>query len=793
MSTSPYTGLPNYNSQIYIFDPSDFVLGSENGTSNIPIKELADNTTYLKKFKGVLLKGNGDPNISSPLSGVTLDDDNLNNTLYLDEDTGNFWKLTQIDPSIVWVNSYANANLTVKSLRLNEDGDVNDYVELSYDSSDNTLQITDTASQLADLKLNTLNTDSIKSNNGDITGVVDQEILLLFDITQESENADGYFSAKVMEDAPVTIIGLDQAQTGETVDTWTSSVSSGVLSDYLVFGNGADVYINIRNITEGVSDDLNGYYKVVSVDDGLSTFTTDTSFKSAIGVYNGSNGFVSVDNSAQIKYNFTDETWEFIKRDGTDLEISVSSIVINDKPTGFIADRLINNDSDFNDLFNGGVSVDDTIFLVDPSTSEPIKNEYIIVKPKFDVAESEAKYKYVLNNSVEILESNVRIECVGGAYIEYSVANISIQSRSDSLVSVQSKDLDNDLSIKQIDNYFDSNSITPNEELTYEDGTILVFDRDATTSEAISIASISSQEKNIDSSLEDSVSPVLADSTVIKSINFKIGSVTYLSTIFIDTSNNILVNIQSKQTDRTLVNVGTSSSLGTVADIDHIDGVFDESGQVIHVVCSNDTDCFYNFLSFPGSIGGVGSLQNFTNNSPTQTILKPSIDSVKEFIGIAGNNTFDNTIALFTKDGGDPISSPTFVGASDSTLITSGCLPDCAWLDIDQTGSPEELIVSYQDNFSGFGNKGKTIKYNFGTTTATGKDLTTLVNQNSLKTFIERSSDNSLYVATTEETVVSNNRKIHLIKYDDSSNTEYEIYDGSADLGLMLNLNGFFH
>ena len=280
----------------------------------------------------------------------------------------------------------------------------------------------------------------------------------------------------MLEDLTFTITNLEQAQTGESVDTWTTNIPSGlVLSDYLEFDNGADVYVNISGINETSGESFNGFYKVTSVTDGITTseFTTDINFKQAIGSYDSSEGSISVDNSAQIKYNNTDDIWEFIRRDGTLLEISVGGIVINNKASGFIADRLIDNETEFNDLFNGGASLDSTVYFVDPITDIPIQNEYIIIKPKSDDTDPNTRYKYTLNNSVEFLKSNIKIECIGGAYIEYSRANISLQSRTDSIINVLKKDTDSDLSINQIDNYYSAISITPNEEIVYDDDVLI--------------------------------------------------------------------------------------------------------------------------------------------------------------------------------------------------------------------------------------------------------------------------------------------------------------------------------
>ena len=70
-----YTGDNSvFNSQVYIFDNDDLVLGGLNGASNIPVKQLADNSSYLKKFKGRIIRGTGEPTATGnvDLTGFSL-------------------------------------------------------------------------------------------------------------------------------------------------------------------------------------------------------------------------------------------------------------------------------------------------------------------------------------------------------------------------------------------------------------------------------------------------------------------------------------------------------------------------------------------------------------------------------------------------------------------------------------------------------------------------------------------------------------------------------------------------
>ena len=441
-----------YNSSIYIFDPSDFVIGAENGTTNVPVKQLADNSSYLKKFKGTILRGNGTPTVAVLPSNFDLDSDVTTNLLYLDEDTGNFWKPTDITATN-WENIYRSASLNVGSLRLNEDdgtaADETNYLDIKFDSLLNELQVLETdGTTLGDFKVDKMNVGSLQSSDGgDTINVSEDEILILFNITNNGENSDAFFSAKNMEDldgVSITSFETDYLSDG-SLDKWNLTLSTGDLTN-LVYSNGANVFINIYSFSELTGQVINNYYKVVDVVDATDTgetssyITTDRTFQAMnVTPYsptNNSTGLISIDNSAQIKWDTTLQQWSFIKRDGTSLSINANGFIINGVNVGFISDTIIETIAQFNSILNTGTVGGN--YLTTPF--------YYVIKPHGSGNE------YLLNTDLIISSSNIRIETIGGAYIKFSDNDVTIKTDNNSIVPMDTY-FGNTLQILNQDNY----------------------------------------------------------------------------------------------------------------------------------------------------------------------------------------------------------------------------------------------------------------------------------------------------------------------------------------------------
>ena len=94
-----------FNDEIYIYnDTSDIVIGGLLGTSNVPIKQLADNTGYLKNFKGNVIRVASDPTTDNVLSGYVIDSNTDTNTLVLNTTTGSWFKRNGILPTTTGYN-----------------------------------------------------------------------------------------------------------------------------------------------------------------------------------------------------------------------------------------------------------------------------------------------------------------------------------------------------------------------------------------------------------------------------------------------------------------------------------------------------------------------------------------------------------------------------------------------------------------------------------------------------------------------------------------------------------------
>lgn len=493
-----YTGVDtSFNYNIYIYEAEDFVLGGLTGTSNIPIKQLADNSAYLKKFKGRIIRGTGDPD-SNTLNDLDTDSNTTSNTLYLDENSGAFWKPDDQNGT-TWTNIYKSVVMNVKQLRINNNGDDTDYFKLVYNESANRLEIRDKNDVLADVRVGKVAYNSIDGESLTQSHFADQEILLLFDIVDHTENNDAYFSVKRLEAlANLTITDLDVGdQSGETTDEWTVTVSSGVLSDYISSGD----YIQITGIDEDSGEEINGYYLVNTVNDGGPSFTTYRTFNSVDGTNKTlQSGNIYLDVASLIKWDETNQYWSLERRDGTLLPLNCAGFFIDGVATGFLADRVITTSAQFTELFENLDSGEDTCYLKKPETNyvDIIESEFIAIKPNVDTADG----SYTLNNNVEILGNNVEIKTFAGAYIKAGANNISFKIKDNTYMPIDEY-LGTDIEILSEDSYYTSGENIGEQIVLEANDNIFLFSDTADVNKKYSIVSIIKQLKE-DVNISDS-------------------------------------------------------------------------------------------------------------------------------------------------------------------------------------------------------------------------------------------------------------------------------------------------
>jgi len=345
-----------FNDTVYTYDKADRVMGSLSGQSNAPVIDLAANSAYLKKFKGTVLRGTDDPNTSTTvatyLAGVTFDEFFPNRIIYFKTDDGSLWTVKESTyletaASVEWENNYTSTSLNVKSLKLNGDGDDNSYIYFEYDNLTKTLSLKDENNDLASIQVDELNFNVYDGNEDDVTKIADNEILLMYQIVDDTENDDAYFAVKrlVSLSTPVTISSFEM-NTGETSineDTWTTTA-----------GDSADLvnndYVQVSGIDEDTGEIINGYYRVKSYDG--STLVTDRDFKAIVADSNksGLSGELYKDNAAMIKWNESDSRFELVTRDGELLGLSLDSLQLNGVDAGFYSffiNTVISNQTEF--------------------------------------------------------------------------------------------------------------------------------------------------------------------------------------------------------------------------------------------------------------------------------------------------------------------------------------------------------------------------------------------------------------------------------------------------------------
>jgi len=400
-----------FNNSIYIFDDLDIVLGGENGISNVPIKQLTDNTSYLKKYKGSIIRGNGAPSLTL-LNDYVIDADTANNVLYLDEDSGNFYKPVIVGGSLDhWINIYESVVLNVAGLKINN-GDENDYIELVYNDVDNVLEIKDDAGEFSNLRVNEIRYNVLDSKGDDETQTLlaDNEILLLSGISDSTGNSDGFFAVKRLENLAPNVLITEYAVGNDTnqedVFTFTDNVSSsGDIDD--IFSNGGnsiEKFIEIKNI----DDDVNGYYKVNSYtfDAGSSSGTIITSRlfkpieKDEDTTVTGLTGTIEIDNSAMIRYNNNKGYFELISRRGDLISLNCSGVYQDGLSLVPSSNLVIINQAMFDDFFTNETAV----------KRLDLSNQKIYIKGK--------DTNYTLDKIVEIEGKNISVEFADNAKLE---------------------------------------------------------------------------------------------------------------------------------------------------------------------------------------------------------------------------------------------------------------------------------------------------------------------------------------------------------------------------------------
>jgi hypothetical protein len=418
-----YTGnAGNFSDSIYYFEPIDQVLGGLTGPSNRPVKMLADNTAYLKKFKGNLIRGNGAPS-DAVLTGYSIDANTNNNTIYLDEVTGAFWKRTGTN---TWQNTYAGATLNVKEVKFNNNGIDSQYVFLRYNATSNQLELRNSAdTAYADLRVGTLIFDSADTEGGTISKFIDKEIIILNNITDASENQDGFFSVKLLIDETLATVTSFEVKglNGHTNDKF---YYSGSLTTPISAGD----YIQIKGIPELASEKINGFYKVDSV--GVGYIITNNIFKSLNSQTEktGLTGSVSKDNSAQLRWDNAHDRWELRKRDGTLLPLNVSGLLINGVAVSFIADRVISTTVQFDEIFNHHQHTgSNRCYLRTPEDNynTHIFGEYIVIKRNTNTPDG----AYTLNSLVIIEGSDNYISFMPGVVLRYANATCGFKFQNE--------------------------------------------------------------------------------------------------------------------------------------------------------------------------------------------------------------------------------------------------------------------------------------------------------------------------------------------------------------------------
>jgi hypothetical protein len=372
------SGVIIWNNTVYTYDKIDRVIGGIDGTSNKPVIDLSQNAHYLKKFKGTLLRDSGDPNSSSTvstfLSEVEPDEFLDERLMYLDDSSGDIWTITGYDGStvgsITWQNQYQTKALNIKQLNINGDGDQSTYVYFEYDPINELLKLKDDQGDLADLQVDNLKFNIYNGADTNVTNIQDNEVLLLSQITDPSQNTDAFCAVKRLEETGLTITGyesnIDGGQTGES-DNFDKWYIDGDLPGDLEAGD----YIQIDGLEENSNESINGYYRVSTFNDesqtGTNEITTDRTFNALEAdidqptLQTGNSGSIYKDNSAILKWenNYDNGTGEntgrfvLIDREDNLLPLKVGSLQIGEENASFYGlfmNTLISSEAQFENI-----------------------------------------------------------------------------------------------------------------------------------------------------------------------------------------------------------------------------------------------------------------------------------------------------------------------------------------------------------------------------------------------------------------------------------------------------------
>lgn len=408
-----------YNPTIFVFEESTLVLGGPDGPDNVALKELADSGAYLKKFKGRIVRGVGAPNAST-LAGFHADGDVVNNTLYLDESTQSFWKPNDSTGS-TWTNKTKTAKLNIKGLSLNDAGNDTNYMKLEFDAANNRLVVKNSNDTLGNLQVGKLIFNQIDGQPLESAKIVDDEILLLYEITSEAQNQNAQFVVKRLDDLPgLTVIGWNNTAPDSRFLLNTSPVGLIAVNDY----------VQIRGLPEATGENIDGYYLVKAV--AANYIDVYENYKKIVAVATSQSslsGQISKDNSAMIMWNEASMFWELRDRAGNLLSINVGGLYINGVLSEIIPDRVIRNTLDYLDVFAHVETGSDTCYLKKPETNytQYIQDEWIIVRPNADTPDG----SYGVDNNIEIAKSNVKLEFYPGASFKFN-GNYTFRVRNDS-------------------------------------------------------------------------------------------------------------------------------------------------------------------------------------------------------------------------------------------------------------------------------------------------------------------------------------------------------------------------
>ena len=229
-----YSGDQTLIQDVYIINVTDKIIGGISGYDCLPFIDLQDSSSYLKKYKGYLITGSGNP---SGDYGISVDVD-YNNIIYFNQVNGSFWKR---NTQTTWYSISANSILNIQNIKLNSNGDESKFVlfdlEDGPETGVQTLFMKTQNNKSAAIKLAELSCQSAEAITETQVHVEDSEILLNdHSVTSESQNSNAQYAVKNFDN-----------DTGETPADkywqWDESRKTFKLVDK----TGALLYFNCRN------------------------------------------------------------------------------------------------------------------------------------------------------------------------------------------------------------------------------------------------------------------------------------------------------------------------------------------------------------------------------------------------------------------------------------------------------------------------------------------------------------------------------------------------------------------